>query len=178
MLIAPPVSIVQSLSPAGGTVGPQSEQAITVSVSAAAALLPGTYVERVFVRSNDPDERVVGVPVVLQVNPAGAPAIPVPVAPGYGETIDGTPVVAWTSTGAAGYDVEVASDERFAAVVYRGEDVAGTSTAVPGLLAGGTYYWHVRSDAGGGSVSTWSAPYVLHDGAGLRRPRTRRWRVP
>ena len=165
VLIAPPVQLVQGLTPAGGTVGPDGARTLTVTAAVPATALPGTYVERVFIRSNDPDERVLDVPVVVQVNPAGAPGIPEPVSPEYAAEGLSSPVsLSWTATGAGAYDVEVATDERFAEVVFRAPDVAGTSAVASGLGIG-TYYWHVRSDAGSGVVSTWSAPYVFSVGA-------------
>ena len=162
LLIAPPTALVTAVEPAAGQLAPGGSVPVALSVAAPAAQLPGTFVERVYVRSNDPDEAVLAVPVVVQVNPAGAPAPPAPIAPAYGADEVARPAaLSWTATGAAGYDVEVATDEAFNDVVFAADDVAATAAAAGGLVPGATYYWHVRADAGGGSVSAWSAPYVF-----------------
>ena len=159
VLIAPPTAFVQAVSPMGGTVQPTSAVQVSVSVSVPAAQLAGTYVERVFVRSNDPDERVLSVPVVVQVNPVGAPAVPTPLTPAYAATDVSSPAVfTWSDVGAAAYEVQVATDERFESVVFEAEDVATTTTSAP--LERGVYFWRVRA-AAGSVVSTWSAPYVF-----------------
>lgn len=153
-----------SVSPAEGTVAPDGGATLALTVTVPAATPSGTYTERVRVRSNDPDESTFEVPVVVQVNPPGAPAVPMPVAPAYAAEAVSSPVtLSWSETGAGAYDVEVAADEAFADVVLTAPDVSGTSVAA--ALGLGTYYWHVRSDAGGGSVSTWSAPYPFSVGA-------------
>ena len=163
VLVSPPAVLVQAVTPVAGELAPSAAVPVSVSVSVPATRLPGTYVERVYVRSNDPDEGVLAVPVAVQVNPAGAPAIPVPTAPAYGADGLSSPVtLAWTATGAGAYDVEVATDEAFSDVVYSGS-AAGTSATAP--LGLGAYYWHVRSDGGDGAVSTWSAPYAFAVGA-------------
>ena len=159
VLIAPPTAFVAAVSPMGGTVAPTSSVSVSVNVSVPATQLAGTYVERVFVRSNDPDRRVLDVPVVVQVNPVGAPAIPTPLAPDYAAVNVASPAVfTWSDVGAAGYDVQVATDEDFQNMVFEAEDIATTTTSAP--LERGVYYWRVRADAGS-LVSTWSAPYVF-----------------
>ena len=165
VLIAPPAELVETAEPAGGTIAPGASQTVTLSVAAPAGLLAGTYAERVVVRSNDPSQPELSVPVVVQVNPVGAPAVPEPVSPAYGATdVAAAPVLSWTAVSeAALYDVEVAEEERFAEVVFAAEGVAGTSVQ-SSALGLGRYYWRVRAESAEGAVSTWSAPYVFDVG--------------
>jgi hypothetical protein len=166
VLVAPPPEFVEAAEPVAGTLAPEAEREVTLTVTVPENLLPGTYLERIVVASNDPARPELSVPVVLQVNPAGAPAVPEPVSPAYGAGEVASPAtLAWTSAaGAASYAVEVALDERFDEVVFEADGIGATS-AETDALGIGRYFWRVRSEAGGGAVSTWSAPYVF--GVGL-----------
>jgi|GEM_PF-694967 len=92
----------------------------------------------------------------VSVSPPGAFTLSSPT--GTGTPLE--PTLQWTaSTGAADYDVTLATDAGLAGVVFSQTGLAGTSVAVPaGLLETcATYYWGVVANNAGGSTD--STPY-------------------
>lgn len=89
------------------------------------------------------------------------PAVPTLTSPADGATVaDATPDLTWSAvTGAASYDVQIASDSGFATIVQLETGVTTTTLTVD-TLAEGTYYWRVRSvDIDG--PSAWSTARSL-----------------
>jgi hypothetical protein len=71
-----------------------------------------------------------------------------------------TPTFTWNSTGAATYDIQVATRSNFtsSSIVVNRTAVAGTSfTQTTALRSRTTHYWRVRSRAANGTTSAWSA---------------------
>lgn len=56
------------------------------------------------------------------------------------------PTLSWSSTsGASGYELQVATDQSFSKVVYDNAGISGTWQKIGPLANSTTYYWHVRS---------------------------------
>ncbi len=91
---------------------------------------------------------------------AGAAITPVPSFPIGGVAVYTlTPSMHWyLGTYASGltYDVELATDNAFANIVYTASGISTLSTTATPLSPTTTYYWRVRSD-NGSSTSSWSA---------------------
>ena len=92
---------------------------------------------------------------------AGAPATPVPLSPGDGETFAFMPAFGWGMVaGADRYEFEIAADPGFNAPVLGSQFdhffTKNTRATLTKVVPNGTYWWHVRSVAGDGSVSDWS----------------------
>ncbi len=79
-------------------------------------------------------------------NPAAGPGL---VSPPNGATDQSiNPTLMWASTsGATGYELQVAIDQNFSTVVYDNSGITGTYQAIGPLANSTTYYWHVRSFA-------------------------------
>ncbi|MCL6450833.1 MAG: zinc-ribbon domain-containing protein [Acetobacteraceae bacterium] len=95
------------------------------------------------------------------VTAAVPPAAPVLYSPADQATgVDVTPALAWkASAGAVAYNVEVAGDPDFTALVYQKADLPTTTDVVMGGLARGTrYWWRVAAENEAG-VGPWSAAW-------------------
>jgi hypothetical protein len=86
-----------------------------------------------------------------------------PPAPGLASPLNGStgistnPPLSWySSTGATAYEVQVASDAQFTAIVWDHANVGTTSDNVTGLAKGVSYFWRVKASNGAGT-SSWSA---------------------
>ena len=86
----------------------------------------------------------------------GVPPIPVPVWPAnYISIYSSTPQLQWHPgsvwNGAAGYEIEVYDTTSPGVLVFDGSFSACSAKVTPGLLAGHTYQWHVKSVGSGGA---------------------------
>jgi hypothetical protein len=90
---------------------------------------------------------------------AGSPAIPALTTPANGATnVSLNPSFSWGSvSGAASYNLQVATDMAFSNVVYS-TTVAGTTASGPSLSGNTTYYWRVRALNPCGN-SAYAAPF-------------------
>jgi subtilisin family serine protease len=88
-------------------------------------------------------------------------AVPTLASPANTETnVSRTPTFTWNTTGAASYDIQVATRSNFtsSSIVVNRTAVAGTSfTQTTALRSRTTHYWRVRSRAANGTTSAWSA---------------------
>ena len=91
-----------------------------------------------------------------------ASGTPSPSAPSLASPTDGstglstTPTLSWNaSSGAASYNIEVATDNTFSSIVVSNTGIGGTSQQVSGLSGGTTYYWRVQAVNSTGA-SSWS----------------------
>jgi len=98
---------------------------------------------------------------------ATLPPVPRLVSPLNGTTgLNTTVTLAWSaSSGATGYDIQVATDPSFASgIVVNDSLITGTSTQVNGLTAFTKYYWRVRSRNANGRgpycLSRWFSTYL------------------
>jgi hypothetical protein len=99
---------------------------------------------------------------LISVAPAGgAPAVPVPVAPGDGASFAFLPAFGWSMVaGTDRYEFEIAADPGFNAPVLGAQGdhffTKNTRATLTKVVPNGTYWWHVRAVDSGGSVSDWS----------------------
>ncbi len=90
--------------------------------------------------------------------PPGPPAAPALSSPAAGATGVAIPAaLSWSaSSGAASYQVQVATDSGFASLVYNQSGITATLTSVSGLSASTLYYWRVNATNAYGT-SAWSS---------------------
>ncbi|MEN9525059.1 MAG: hypothetical protein RLZZ256_443, partial [Bacteroidota bacterium] len=90
---------------------------------------------------------VIPIPTLLQPNNAAT-------------SVSRTPTFTWNTTGAASYDIQVATRSNFtsSSIVATRTGLAGTSfTQTTALRSKTLHYWRVRSRAANGTTSAWSA---------------------
>ena len=109
------------------------------------------------------------------------PRVPLPIAPGAGETGVTDPVAfVWTEEeGTDRYHLQVATDASFGNMVFESDVLTDATVTVPGLSAWTLYYWRVRA-CGPAGCSRWSefrsfrtmigAPVLLTPLAGEQPP--------
>lgn len=72
--------------------------------------------------------------------------------------ISRTPLLTWSNTGAAGYDLQVSTSSKFTSgLAVNQTGVSGISYTTTTLNSRVVYYWRVRSRAANGTVSGWSS---------------------
>jgi hypothetical protein len=150
-------SFIAAITPASGTVEAGAQQEVEVTLSAE-GLEEGVYQELLSLITNDPILPQYRVHTVFAVGGVLPP--PALIAPAYG--FPEVPVdlaLSWTAVpNADSYDLEVATDEAFADVVFSGniEDPEAVFAADPGA----TFFWRVRS-VDEDDTSEWSLPFVF-----------------
>ncbi|MBN1380498.1 MAG: carboxypeptidase regulatory-like domain-containing protein [Deltaproteobacteria bacterium] len=98
-----------------------------------------------------------GATQTVQVTVYEAPEAPVLI-PVTSPTRDKTPTVSWNAvTGAATYDLQVATDEAFTNVVETQTGLTATSFTAPSDVDDDTYYWRVRAVDAGSHAGAYSA---------------------
>ena len=144
-----PITMSATGNPSPSTVGFTPNPVVsvpnstTMNVTNTAAVAAGSY--PITVNADDAVPQNAQLPVTLNVF-VGNPAAPVLTLPANGDT--GTalkPNLTWSaSAGAASYNVEIATDAAFTAIVYTANNVVGTSHLVGSNLAANTlHYWRV-----------------------------------
>jgi hypothetical protein len=97
---------------------------------------------------------------------AAAPAVPTPVAPANGLSVDALPTFSWGAVaGADRYEFQLAADAGMnSPVLGRGEDqftTRNTRATVKKTVPNGTYWWRVRAIAKDGVPSAWTPPRAV-----------------
>jgi hypothetical protein len=89
---------------------------------------------------------------------AKALARPALAAPANGATVSALPTFSWKPvSGAAKYQVQVASDQSFSSLTYGGDFFTrNTRATLKRAMADGTIWWRVRASDAGGKASSWS----------------------
>ncbi|MDE3057011.1 MAG: T9SS type A sorting domain-containing protein [Bacteroidota bacterium] len=88
------------------------------------------------------------------------PAMPTLFSPANGATNQPTnPTLSWSAVPDADhYAIQVATDSKFANMVYTNYTIIGPSVQLPGLANGTTYYWQVRAENAAGN-SNWAGAW-------------------
>ena len=142
---------VNPVSPPGST---------TLTIGNTGGATPGTYNVSIIGTNAGVGTRQETVSLNIATAAPGAVTLSAPADGATGVSL--TPNLTWNAlSGAASYDIQVATDPAFASVVRSATGLAGTSyTPSPALDEGTVYYWRVRGNNACGS-GAYSSPWAF-----------------
>lgn len=119
----------------------------------------------------------IGIGVALLNAPTEEPSLPpllppLLLAPEDGATTEESPRFAWGGDAQGGtFAIELAGDASFAERVERHDGLSGNAwTREQPFLPGAAVFWRMRTHAGDGAISEWSAPFSFAPFAALPLP--------